>query len=182
MMNQRSDPKSSDTSIEYFNSVIRAAPDESFHEMTGNKGDVILMHPLMLHSASKNGRRLARQCPSPFQVEVSLRVAADPSSGIITNPPVSLAAPFNFNRSNPADYSLVELKTMQDLGGPEKFTDWKITGEREQFAPERLGRQQKLREKEQERLRQLGLDTGDDSISQLPNLIVSKQQTTAATA
>ena len=61
MMNERSDPKSSDTNTDFFNSVARAAPDESFHEMTGNKGDVILMHPLMLHSASKNGRRLASE-------------------------------------------------------------------------------------------------------------------------
>ena len=66
MMNKRSDPKSGDTNTGYFNSVARAAPDESFHEMTGNKGDVILMHPLMLHSASKNGRRLASEYPSLF--------------------------------------------------------------------------------------------------------------------
>lgn len=102
--------------------------------------------------------------------------------GIITNPPVSLAAPFNFNRTNPAEYSLVELKTMQDLGGPEKLKDWRVTGEREQFAPERLGRQEKLREEEQERLRKLGLDTGDKAISQMPHLIESKQKATVATA
>lgn len=42
-----------------FNTIIRDASDEGFHEMTGKKGDVILMHPLMLHSASENGRRLA---------------------------------------------------------------------------------------------------------------------------
>ena len=34
------------------NKIVQAAPDSSFHEMSGNKGDVILMHPLMLHSAS----------------------------------------------------------------------------------------------------------------------------------
>ncbi|EMR68569.1 hypothetical protein UCREL1_4416 [Eutypa lata UCREL1] len=137
-----------------FNTIIRDASDEGFHEMTGKKGDVILMHPLMLHSASENGRRLAR---------------------IITNPPVSLAAPFQFNRDNPADYSLVELKTMQDLGGPEKFKDWKITGEREMFAPGQVQRKTELRALENERLRKLGLKTGDESISQLPYLMVSRQ-------
>lgn len=71
---------------------------------------------------------------------------------------------------------------MQDLGGPEKFKDWKITAKREQFAPERLERQQRLREMEQENLRKRGLDPGDDSISQMPNLILSKQNTAVATA
>jgi hypothetical protein len=47
--------------LEFFFKTIKACPDSSFHEMTGKKGDVILMHPLMLHSASKNGRRLARE-------------------------------------------------------------------------------------------------------------------------
>lgn len=172
MMNSRSDAKTSDTDTGFFNSVVQAAPDESFHEMTGNKGDVILMHPLMLHSASKNGRRLARTLSPPFIIQV---MDSDPFLGIITNPPVSLSAPFQFNRSNPADYSLVELKTMQDLGGPEKFKDWKVKGEREQFAPERVGRQQKLREEEQERLRKLGLNTWDETLSQMPHLIASRQ-------
>jgi hypothetical protein len=49
-----------DIDPKFFNSIVQDAPDDSFFEMTGNKGDVILMHPLMLHSASKNSRRLAR--------------------------------------------------------------------------------------------------------------------------
>lgn len=49
----------------------------------------------MLHSASKNHLRLPR---------------------IITNPPVSLNEPFNFNRENPDDFSLVEKKTLKELG------------------------------------------------------------------
>src|ERR1700744_1565066 len=40
---------------------VLEASDDSFFEMTGKQGDVILMHPLMLHSASKNGRRLIRE-------------------------------------------------------------------------------------------------------------------------
>lgn len=46
--------------LQFYFDLIKQADDSSFHEMTGKKGDVILMHPLMLHSASKNGRRLAR--------------------------------------------------------------------------------------------------------------------------
>ena len=48
-----------------FNDIIQDVPEESFHEMTGKKGDVILMHPLTLHSASKNGRRLASKAAAP---------------------------------------------------------------------------------------------------------------------
>jgi hypothetical protein len=59
------------------------------------RGDVIILHPLMMHSASKNHTRAMR---------------------LITNPPVALKEPFNFNRSNPADFSLVERKTLKDLG------------------------------------------------------------------
>ncbi|KFA50005.1 hypothetical protein S40293_05975 [Stachybotrys chartarum IBT 40293] len=142
-----------DENNNYFSRVIQDVPDSSFHEMTGKKGDVILMHPLMLHSASKNGLRGAR---------------------IITNPPVSLAAPFQFNRKNPAEYSLIELKTMQDLGGPEKFKDWKITGKREMFTPERLGGQQKKQQEERERLIKMGLYAGNVT-SQVPHLIQATQ-------
>jgi hypothetical protein len=42
--------------------------DESFFEVTGEVGDVFLLHPFMLHSASKNILRDVR---------------------VITNPPVS---------------------------------------------------------------------------------------------
>lgn len=58
-MGPRSEPATY-SSLAAFEEIVKACPDESFHEVTGRKGDVILMHPLMLHSASKNGRRLAR--------------------------------------------------------------------------------------------------------------------------
>jgi len=104
------------------------------------------------------------------------------STGIITNPPVSLSAPFQFNRSNPREYSLVELKTIQDLGGPEKFKDWKITGEREMFLPERFSLQEAKRQAENDRLRKLGLELADDSINQMPHLMASRQQAAKAGA
>ena len=46
----------------FFKSIVQDSPDDTFFEMTGKKVDVVLMHPLMLHSASKNSRRLARSC------------------------------------------------------------------------------------------------------------------------
>lgn len=116
--------------LKFFNETIQACPDSSFFEMTGEVGDVILLHPLMLHSASKNGRRLPR---------------------IITNPPVHLKQPFHFNRADPKTYSLVELKTLRDLG-VDSLPDWKITRPREKVIPERLKRQAKMFEEEQARL------------------------------
>ena len=108
--------------------------DESFFEMTGEVGDVILLHPLMLHSASKNLLRKIR---------------------VITNPPVCLKEPFNFNRERKEDYSLVELKTLRDLGMPDGLGDWKIQGERKPWVPSRLKRMEEMKRKELERLRSL---------------------------
>jgi len=126
--------------LKFFNETIQSCPPSSFHEMTGSRGDVILLHPLMLHSASKNGRRLAR---------------------IITNPPVSLNAPFEFNRSNADEYSLVELKTIQDLGGHDALKGWEITGDRKPVVPERLRIQAKWMEEEAKRLRERGVEYED---------------------
>lgn len=110
--------------------------DESFFEMTGEVGDVILLHPFMLHSASKNLLRHVR---------------------VITNPPVSLKEPFNFNRERKEDYSLVELKTLRDLGMPDGLGDWKITTERKGWVPNRVRRMEEMKRKELERLK--GLET-----------------------
>ena len=87
-----------------------------FFEMTGKTGDVILLHPLMVHSVSINSLRQPR---------------------IITNPPVSLKEPFKFDRSNPDHYSLVERFTLKSLG-KDRLRGWKIKGRRESVTPERL--------------------------------------------
>lgn len=84
--------------------------DESFHEATGSVGDVYFLHPFMLHSASKNLLREVR---------------------IITNPPVALKEPFQYDRPDGEEYSLVEAKTLKELGKPEGLKGWKITGPRE---------------------------------------------------
>ena len=52
MMNPRHEARRPAFQHSVYNKIIQDAPDSSFHEMTGEKGDVILMHPLMLHSAS----------------------------------------------------------------------------------------------------------------------------------
>ncbi|KAF8579131.1 hypothetical protein K439DRAFT_1620759 [Ramaria rubella] len=103
----------------------------NFVELTGEIGDVILLHPLMLHSASKNHTRAHR---------------------IITNPPVSLKLdkPFNFSRENAQEYSLVEKKTLRALG-VDKF-DFHPTTERKGVVPKRLETQSILYKEEKMRL------------------------------
>lgn len=101
-----------------------------FREMTGQVGDVILLHPLMAHSASINTLRIPR---------------------IITNPKITLKEPFKFNRTNPDEFSLVEKKTLQSLG-VERLDDWKIVGEREGIVPDRIRVQAAMKEEEMRRL------------------------------
>ncbi|CAL5874307.1 uncharacterized protein PFLUO_LOCUS8602 [Penicillium psychrofluorescens] len=101
-----------------------------FHEMTGKTGDVILIHPLMIHSASINSLRIPR---------------------MITNPPVSLKKPFDYDRRNPQEYSIVEQKTLRDLG-KDRLSGWKIKGKRKFVVPERVKKQEQMKKLELERL------------------------------
>ncbi len=71
----------------------------------------------MLHSASRNLLRQVR---------------------IITNPPIALKEPFNLSRPDPKEYTLIEQKTLRDLGKPEGLGDWKITAPRELIATPRV--------------------------------------------
>ncbi|KAI2790037.1 hypothetical protein POX_d05541 [Penicillium oxalicum] len=117
-----------DQSGDFYDTVIQQCHE--FHEMTGNIGDVILLHPLMLHSASVNSLRIPR---------------------IITNPPVSLKQPFNFDRSDPSQYSIVERKTLQELGKT-RLDGWTIQGGRAPVVPARLRSQERMKQLELERL------------------------------
>ncbi|EFW98605.1 hypothetical protein CMQ_4457 [Grosmannia clavigera kw1407] len=110
-----------------------AVRSNNFVEATGECGDVYLLHPMMLHSASTNPLRNVR---------------------IITNPPVSLRQPFCFDRSEStgSGYSLVELATMRALG-KKSLPGWKITVPRERIVPERVKVQERMK---QEELRRLG--------------------------
>ena len=94
----------------------RLTRQESFVEATGEVGDVYLLHPFMLHAASKNLRRDVR---------------------IITNPPVSLREPFCYRGKAPHEYNLVEQKVLRDLGRPEGLPEWEITAPRERLVPGR---------------------------------------------
>ncbi len=46
-----------------------------------------------------------------------------------------LKEPFNYDGKNP---SLVEQKTLRDLGHPEGLPNWKITAPRERIIPDRV--------------------------------------------
>ncbi|KUI64646.1 hypothetical protein VM1G_01029 [Cytospora mali] len=115
-----------------FNEVARQGADGDYAEVCGQVGDVYVLHPLMLHSATNNALRNVR---------------------IITNPPVSLKEPFQFDRKDEKEYSLVERATLRMLGKEKDgLKGWKITGQRERIVPERLRVQEKMRQDELKRL------------------------------
>ena len=66
-----------------------------FEELTGDAGDFVILHPYMLHASSQNVLGVPR---------------------IISNPPIVLKEPMNFNRANPEDFSLLERATLGYLG------------------------------------------------------------------
>ncbi|TDZ24392.1 hypothetical protein Cob_v003053 [Colletotrichum orbiculare MAFF 240422] len=114
--------------LDWFNNLAKGCDD--FVEAHGEVGDVYLLHPLMLHSASRNPLRRLR---------------------VITNPPVSLRQPHRFDRTDGSEYSLVEQATLRALEA-ESLPGWKITAEREEVVPERLKVQARMKEEELKRL------------------------------
>lgn len=68
---------------------------QDFVEITGQVGDVVLLHPYILHSASLNCSERVR---------------------LITNSTVFMQEPLNFNRENPQEFSLVERAVLNALG------------------------------------------------------------------
>ncbi|GBE81529.1 hypothetical protein SCP_0312580 [Sparassis crispa] len=119
-------------------SVCSIQQCKDFVELTGDAGDVILLHPFMPHSASKNHLRIPR---------------------FITNPPVTLKQPLNLNRADPTDYSLVELKILQTLG-VDSLPDWKITRDRKRFTPRTRAGKDTMIIEEVERMKAHALRTG----------------------
>ncbi|TBU23269.1 hypothetical protein BD311DRAFT_92050 [Dichomitus squalens] len=113
----------------YWSHLEKVKECTKFVELTAETGDVVLLHPLMLHSASKNHLRIPR---------------------VITNPPVGLKEPFCFARDDPDEYSLVELKTLKALGAT-RF-EFRPRTERRRIVPARVGIQAKMIEEEQARL------------------------------
>jgi hypothetical protein len=104
----------------FYASIVKNCTE--FHEMTGQTSDVILLHTLMLHSALKSSLRIPR---------------------IITNPPISLKEPFNFNREDPHECSIVEM-TLRELCA-DHLPGWTIKGDREMVVPERLRLQKQMK-------------------------------------
>lgn len=131
----RGDPSfSREDGLTWFNTLAASMPDDAFVECTGQVGDVFLLHPFMLHSASNNKLRELR---------------------IITNPPVSLREPFQLQRDDGA-YTAVEQKTLNEVGMPKGIGEWKVTSPRERIIPNRLKLQAEMKKKEEERLAKIG--------------------------
>jgi hypothetical protein len=100
-----------------------------FREVTAKAGDVILMHPFLLHASSQNMLGVPR---------------------FMTNPPLQLAEPMRFDRRDPAEFSPVEQAILRSLGL--ERLDYTIEGERRGYVPERIKKQQRMLEEEKKRL------------------------------
>ena len=110
-----------------FKEIIDQCRD--FVELTARAGDVALLHPFILHAASRNPSGRPR---------------------FITNPPMSLVDPMDFNREDPAAFSLVERAVLRGLGA-ERY-DFQPTAPRERIIPERERRQKKMLQEQKARL------------------------------
>jgi hypothetical protein len=105
------------------------APCREFVEATGEAGDVYLLHPYILHAKSQNVIRLPR---------------------IITNPPLTLAEPMRFDRTDPSEFSLVERAVLRALDAPSvEFTP---AAARQQLVPPRVAIQRQRMAEEERRL------------------------------
>ena len=100
-----------------------------YREVTAKAGDIVLLHPYTIHASSPNPSGRPR---------------------VLTNPCVQLVSPMVFDRAEPLEHSLVEQATLRGLG-LDRYP-FRPTTERERVVPERVARQQKLREAEDARL------------------------------
>ena len=111
----------------HFGQLIGECSD--FAELTGETGDVAIIHPYVLHAGSQNPSGIPR---------------------FITNPAVRLAEPMNFHREDASDYSLVERAVLEALDVD--HLDWAPTAERERVHPKREQIQRKMLEEQKARL------------------------------
>ena len=106
-----------------------AAECHDFIEWTGNAGDVVLMHPYMLHTVSQNHSGVPR---------------------FITNPALSLAEPMNLNRADPDEFSPLECGVLRGLG-VDRY-DFQPTSPRRLIVSDQAKAQQQLLEEEKKAL------------------------------
>ena len=88
-----------------------------FVELTGQTGDLTILHPFVLHCSSPNHSGRPR---------------------FITNPPVALKEPLDFNRADPAQFSWIERGVLRALE-VERY-DFQPTAPRQWYAHGRRGR------------------------------------------
>jgi hypothetical protein len=112
-----------------FGSLVSECND--FIEATGKIGDIVLLHPFMLHASSQNHSGKPR---------------------FLTNPPVQLKEPMNFDRPDPRDYSLVEQAILRGLGV--NRLEHEITGVRGRVVAAYMLEHEKMLKEEQARLAQ----------------------------
>ncbi len=119
--------------LEEFDFADLASHCSDFIETTGRLGDVVLLHPFVLHAVSQNVRGTAR---------------------LITNPPIALREPMRFDRDDPAEFSPVERAVLRGLG-VDRYR-FELRGERENVVPDRVRRQQQRQLEEEARLAAAG--------------------------
>ncbi|KZT58321.1 hypothetical protein CALCODRAFT_495048 [Calocera cornea HHB12733] len=86
-----------------------------FTEVTAKRGDTLILHGLLPHTASKNHLRKPR---------------------VITNPHVNLKDPYQFDREDPEDFSLCELYILNALGKKRiPPSEWHIAAPRKVYYP-----------------------------------------------
>jgi hypothetical protein len=110
-----------------FGKVVQQCSD--FVELTGKAGDVVLLHPFMIHSHSHNPSGRPR---------------------FITNPPVALREPMRFDRTPFEAHSPVEMAVLKALG-VEQHT-FEQTTPSERLHPERERIQARMLEEQKQRL------------------------------
>lgn len=106
--------------------------DEALVKITGSIGDMVLLHPLTLHSVSNNKLRELR---------------------IITNPPSSSKEAFQPQQQG-CNYPVVEQKILKELDMPQGIDDGAVTNEKDRII--RLKAQPDMRRKGLARLKVLG--------------------------
>jgi hypothetical protein len=96
-----------------------------FVEATGEVGDVYLLHPYVLHAKSQNLLRIPR---------------------VITNPPLTLAEPMRFNRTDPSPVEQAVLRALRTTR-----YEFSPTRPRESIVPPRIAEQRRLLAEERRR-------------------------------